>query len=80
MRIRFEKFRQVRLGEKCCFSELKVGDKFATANYMWEKLDPHMGLILDVIEEGSCRMLGRRRPFFPWSMVEGVHSQAPITG
>ncbi len=73
MRIRFEKFRKVRLGEKCRFAEIPVGEKFATSQYLWEKLDPHMALILDVIEGGSCGMLGRRRPFFPWSIVEGVH-------
>ncbi len=73
MRNRFERYRQIRLGEKCHFADLEVGEKFATSQYMWEKLDPHMGLVLDVIENGSCWMLGRRRPFFPWSEVEGIN-------
>ncbi|BCX89551.1 hypothetical protein MIN45_P1924 [Methylomarinovum tepidoasis] len=75
MRQRFEHFRRIRLGGKHRFADLEIGSKFATPQYLWEKLDGESALILDVIEQGSCGMLGRRRSFFPWTEVEGVHPQ-----
>ncbi len=72
MRQRLERFRRLRLEGNHRFAELKVGSKFATHQYLWEKLDDQHGLVLDVIEDGHCVMLGRRRRFFPWTEVAGV--------
>lgn len=71
-RLRFQKFRQLRFVDTRCFAEIGVGEKFATHQYLWEKLDHQCALVVDIIENGSCGMLGRRRPFYSWAQVESV--------
>lgn len=72
MRQRFQHFRRLRLVGRYRFADIPVGRKFATSQYLWEKLDQEHGLVLDVIENGNCHMLGRRRLFYPWTEVEGI--------
>ena len=72
VRLRFQQFRRLRFTGMCCFAEIGVGEKFATHQYLWEKLDQRFALVVDIIENGSCGMLGRRRPFYAWAQVEAI--------
>ncbi len=73
-RLRFQKFRRLRFTDIRPFAEIGVGEKFATHQYLWEKVDHRHALVVDVIENGSCTMLGRRRPFYGWTPVETVQT------
>ncbi len=73
-RLRFQKFRRLRFADIRPFAEIGVGEKFATHQYLWEKLDHHHALVVDIIENGNGAMLGRRRPFQGWTPVETVQA------
>lgn len=68
----FRKYSEYAVGGEIEFSDLSIGEKFATERWFWEKIDVNCAKVLDVAQGYEGAMSGSEHHFLSWSLVNSV--------
>ena len=68
----FQKYSEYAVGDEIEFSDLSIGDKFATERWFWEKIDANCAKALDAALGHEDTMSGSEHHFLSWSLVNSV--------
>lgn len=55
------------------FAEVRIGDRFATDRWIWEKIDTENAKALDQIADGKNTLQGQVLHFRSWSQVHRLN-------
>ncbi len=68
----FRKYSNYVVGDEVEFSDLSIGEKFATERWFWEKIDANCAQVLDVARGHEDTVSRDEHHFLSWSVVNSV--------